>query len=73
MEIWILRKSPCLMQLSPASHGEVHQEGSREDSGAALASGLSSLLGIGPRTQAKHSPIGLIGWEKLPGGQTEYY
>lgn len=61
------------MQLSPASHGEVHQEGSKEDSGATLASGLSSLLGTGPRTQAKQSPAGLIVWEKLLGGQTECY
>ena len=61
------------MQLSPASHGEVHQEGSREDSGATLANGLSSVLGTGPRTQTKQIPVGLIGWEKLPGGQTECY
>ena len=61
------------MQLSPASHGEVHQEGSKVDSGATLASGLSSLLGTGPRTQAKQSPAGLIVWEKLLGGQTECY
>lgn len=41
--------------------------------GATLTNGLSSLLGIGPRTREKQCPVGLPDGAKLQGGQTECY